>query len=65
MRFTIKNYNKPNGLSTKIFEKQQTTNYSISGPFGIGMNVQNDGVFVAFAGGTGVLTFMDLVAYIA
>jgi hypothetical protein len=29
------------------------------------MSVENDGLYMAFAGGTGILTFMDLVAHIA
>jgi NAD(P)H-flavin reductase len=37
----------------------------VSGPFGKGLEVTSDGIHIAFAAGTGVLTFMDLVAQIA
>lgn len=37
----------------------------VSGPFGKGLEVASDGIHIAFAAGTGVLTFMDLVAQIA
>ena len=35
------------------------------GPMGKGLSVQSEGVHIAFAGGTGVLTFIDLVAHLA
>ena len=37
----------------------------ISGPYGKGIDYSDKGVKVVFAGGTGVLTFIDLVARIA
>jgi hypothetical protein len=37
----------------------------ISGPYGKGLGIENTGVHIAFAAGTGVLTFMDTVALIA
>ena len=38
--------------------------YKISGPMGLGLGVKTEGVHIAFAAGTGVLAFMDLVALI-
>ena len=37
-------------------------NYEIQGLLGKGLNLQKNGVHVAFTGGTGVLVFIDLVA---
>ena len=37
----------------------------LSGPYGKGIDVEDSGVSIAFAGGTGVLTFVDYVARIA
>lgn len=37
----------------------------VSGPYGKGIDFSDHGVKIAFAGGTGVLTFIDLVARIA
>lgn len=34
----------------------------MSGPYGKGLMVESTGVHIAFAAGTGVLTFMDLVS---
>jgi hypothetical protein len=38
--------------------------FAIKGPFGKGLGVQPTGVHVAFAAGTGVLVFLDLVSRI-
>ena len=35
------------------------------GPMGKGLSVQSEGIHIAFAGGTGALTFVDLVAHLA
>lgn len=37
----------------------------LSGPYGKGFHVEDSGVSIAFAGGTGVLTFVDYVAKLA
>lgn len=62
---TAKNYNRPEGLSTKFFSQIQDNRYQLTGPIGLGLCPTTTGVNVAFAGGTGVLTFMDFVAHIA
>lgn len=62
--FTIKNYEQPTGLSFRFFEQIQDE-YEVMGPMGKGLSVESSGLHIAFAGGTGALTFVDLVAHIA
>ena len=62
----VKNYER--GLSKAFFSTENEVKYKVSGPFGIGIlpdNCMSGGTFVAFAAGTGVLCFMDLVALMA
>ena len=61
--FTVKNYKTKDGVSFRFFEEGQEL--EVEGPFGLGLCPEPDQEYVAFAGGTGVLTFMDLVARIA
>ena len=63
MTFCIKNYNNPKGLSTKIHEG--ATRFEVKGPLGHGLRPMAQGHHIAFAAGTGVLCFVDLVAEIA
>lgn len=65
MFFTLKNYDKSGGLSRKLFMKYQQFPYIVSGPYGKGLGQQSEGIHIAFAAGTGILTFMDLVAQVA
>jgi hypothetical protein len=46
-----------------VFEENDET-YMIRGPTGMGLDIQNKGVHIAFTGGTGVLIFLDLVAHL-
>lgn len=64
MLFTIKNYNKPKGVSQKFFSHGQRI-FEVKGPMGKPLGVEQTGVYICFAGGTGVLPFMDLVAQLA
>ena len=67
---TLKNYPQFEGLSNKIhihatqMKRKNDSIYKISGPMGLGLGVKTEGVHIAFAAGTGVLAFMDLVALI-
>lgn len=61
MMFVIKNYNQPTGLSEKFY-KNENTEFEVKGPMGKSLNVHTAGLHVAFAGGTGILPFMDLIA---
>jgi hypothetical protein len=62
---TIKNYNLEKGLSKRFFSSRPET-FEIAGQFGKGLMIDNNsqGVYFAFAAGTGVLVFIDLVARI-
>lgn len=63
--FTIKNYQQPTGLSTRFFSsKYPGEEFEVMGPMGKGLSVQSEGIHIAFAGGTGTLTFVDLVAHL-
>lgn len=46
----------------KFYEDKIPQKLEVSGPFGKGLQVQSEGIHIAFAAGTGVLTFLDLVA---
>ena len=67
---TVKNYASDKGLSFDIHDSavprkiQGQYAYNISGPMGLGLGVQREGLHVAFAAGTGVLAFVDLVSLI-
>jgi|688.fasta_scaffold173447_4 hypothetical protein len=65
MIFTVKNYRRESTVSEKFFRKTGELEFEVKGPMGKGLQVEKTGVHVAFAAGTGVLTFMDLVAHIA
>ena len=60
---TLKKY-QVGGLSQAIFEKEQSIHLRVSGPLGKNLGVEPAGLNVAFAAGTGVLPFMDLVGFI-
>ena len=64
---TIKNYQQ--GLSSRLASfnpgpKKLPTFYKFSGPLGKSLNVDPNGVNVAYSAGTGVMAFLDLVAII-
>jgi hypothetical protein len=46
-----------------LAEKQERT-YKLQGPMGLGIDIQPNGIHVAFTAGTGVLVFVDLVAHL-
>ena len=63
---TIKNYHTHNGLSKFIYNDIATMKeiYEIKGPMGLGLSLKPTGKHIAYTAGTGVLAFMDLVAYL-
>ena len=63
LSLTIKNY-RVGGLSQTVHEKLGAI-FNVSGPLGRNLNVCTAGLNIAFAAGTGVLPFMDLVGFIA
>lgn len=62
---TVKNYKRTQGLSATFFQKQIPIEYRVTGPMGKGLCPTWEGVHLAFAAGTGVLTFMDFAAHVA
>ena len=65
MLFNVKNYNTKHGLSKKLPQlPQRSLLYEVKGPMGKGLQVQSTGVHIAFAAGTGVLCFVDLVGHL-
>lgn len=65
VNLTIKNYKLTKGLSYRFFEESMIADtYEITGPMGKGLGLTKDsqGRYLAFAAGTGVLVFIDLVA---
>ena len=63
--FVIKKYDGDNTLSSFIFNSKNQ-NFNIIGPFGTGLEIKesSNGTFVIFAGGTGILPFVDLFDYL-
>ena len=65
---TIKAYKEANGLSQKIATAGSTKlgiELKVVGPMGKGLRPNNSGLHIAFSAGTGVLVFMDLIAYLS
>ena len=60
----VKNYHGLDGVATKLCEGPLGSCFEVQGPMGKGLQIQQEGTHVAFAGGTGVLVFMDLVAFL-
>ena len=60
--FTAKNYNIIGGLSQFIHNSSENEIFEVKALLGKGLNLQKDGVHVAFTGGTGILVFVDLIA---
>lgn len=61
MMFIIKNYEA--GLSRLIHKDLDNKGFEVNGPLGEPLGVQTSGTHIVFAAGTGVLTFLDLVAH--
>ena len=63
---TIKGYTQLNGLSKFIHEDIPTKQhvYQVTGPMGKGLNPASGGKHVAYAAGTGVLVYVDLVGHL-
>lgn len=61
---TIKKYEGHDSMSSFIFNTENE-NFKIAGPFGTGLelNENSNGLFVIFAGGTGIFPFVDLLDY--
>ena len=74
LTLTVKNYataSSPHPLSQRIHAAADASDltedhFSIKGPLGKGLAIPHEanGLYIAFAAGTGVLVFMDLVAHL-
>lgn len=65
LTLVIKNYNHPKAFSTFIHNNTEIQ-YFIRGNFGNGLELSkySSGSYYIFAGGTGILPFMDLLEYL-
>jgi hypothetical protein len=63
---TIKNYAEARGLSHFVHQDigSQSQIFEIKGRMGLSLGVQSQGTHIAFAAGTGILPFIDLVAHL-
>lgn len=71
---TLKNYHTKKGISSKLFKYIENRSLDqtlakplklqVEGPFGKGLHINQPGVHIAFTAGTGVLVFLDFVAYL-
>lgn len=61
----IKKYDYDTALSKVIHSSIENEKYNIKGPYGVGMdlNEETSGTIYLFAGGTGILPFMDFLFY--
>lgn len=65
MLFNVKYYKTNRGVSEKIHRvPQRNLLYEVSGPLGHGLKINKQGLHIAFAAGTGILCFIDLVAHL-
>jgi len=65
---TLKAYWDAKGLSARLFDSstnKDNATYMIKGPMGKSLGVKRNGTHLAFAAGTGAITFMDTAAYVA
>ena len=65
IHLTLKNYQVPSGLSSRIHIQESMNSeetFYVKGPMGLGLRVAYSGVHVAFCAGTGILVFLDLVS---
>ena len=67
MTLCVKNYGDPSPsakqLSSRLHaEDQENATFMVQGPLGRGLRVKQGGIHIAFAAGTGILCFVDLVA---
>jgi len=65
---TLKVYWEAKGFSARMFESSTANDgatWMVKGPMGKSLGVQRSGNHIAFAAGTGAITFMDLSAYVA
>ena len=62
--FTVKNYKTLTGLSHRLHLENHKDLFQIKALMGKGLGIQRSGTHVAFLAGTGILIFIDLVAFL-
>jgi len=65
---TLKAYWDAKGISARMFQSSTANDgaqWMLKGPLGKSLGVKPSGEHIAFAAGTGAITFMDLSAYVA
>lgn len=65
---TLKAYWDAKGISARMFNSsaaEDGAQWMLKGPMGKSLGVKRSGDHIAFGAGTGVITFMDLSAYVA
>lgn len=63
---SCKDYNTKRGVATQLNQvvlQSQEKPWFVKGPLGMGLSVDPDGHNVIFTAGTGILCFLDLVAF--
>lgn len=62
--FTCKDYKTVRGVASQINDQELKAgdDWYVKGPIGMGIDVNTDGHNIIFAGGTGILVFLDIVA---
>ena len=63
---TIKNYSQFNGLSSYVHSDLGSLEqrYLLKGRMGLSLGIHKTGTHIAFAAGTGILPFVDLIAHL-
>lgn len=61
---TVKNYKITGGLSKRV-HSDPSPRFYVKGPMGKGLGMEMHGYHMAFAAGTGILPFIDQIAFIA
>ncbi|CAD8194973.1 unnamed protein product [Paramecium pentaurelia] len=59
----IKRYQSKNGFSSFIHNDNRNGSYSIEGPYGNNIFIENGNHIVCIAGGTGLFPFLDILEY--
>ena len=62
--FTVKNYSASQSNLQKVTDSKSKL-HIVKGPMGKSLQVESTGEYIAFASGTGVLRFLDLIAHLA
>ena len=62
---TCKYYDKIDGMSKKLFQNGFSEPWEIKGPIGKGCFLKRSGTHLAITAGSGIMGFIDLIAWIA